>query len=165
MTQIRLSPTIRSPIRLRPMREPDLRHVFRLERLSQPTPWPMSLFRRQLRGGASCWVLERGRQIIGFGIVDFVADWAHVMNMCVAPEFRRQGLGRRLLLHLLGVASQRGFRRAWLEVRVTNRPAILLYTRLGFRTRRIRKGYYRTREGLRDCLVMVRLIGCTLATP
>ena len=149
-------------IRLRPMRESDLPRVYHLEKISQPVPWPLPFFRRELRGGVSCWVLEQDREIIGFGLVAFVEGWAHIMNMCVAPEYRRRGLGQRILLHLLRVATRGGYRRAWLEVRVTNRPAILLYRKSGFRTRRILRGYYRTREGLRDGLVMVRVLGLGL---
>lgn len=144
------------------MRESDLAGVHRLEKLSQPVPWPLPFFRRQLRGRASCWVLEKGGVIIGFGIVAFVEDWAHIMNMCVAPAYRRRGLGRRMMLHLLEIARRRQCRRVWLEVRRSNRPAILLYGKLDFRVKRIRKNYYRTRQGLRDGLVMARSIGQSL---
>ena len=142
--------------RMRPMHEPDLPGVSRLERTGQPFPWPLWCFRTQLRKGASCWVLEQGKEIIGFGIVAFAADSAHIMNMSVAPEHRRRGMGRRILLHLLAVARQRHSRRAWLEVRPTNRAAILLYRKLGFRTRQIRKGYYLARTGRQKALVMAR---------
>jgi ribosomal-protein-alanine N-acetyltransferase len=140
------------------MQASDLPQVYRLEVMSQPTPWPLWYFRRQLREGASCWVMVDGEAVIGFGIVAFVRDWAHIMNMCVAPEYRRRGLGWRIMLHLLGVVSQRRCRAVWLEVRPTNRPAIVLYRRLGFRIRQVRKGYYRNRIGPEDGLVMTRLI-------
>ena len=144
--------------RLRPMQESDLPGVYRLEILSQPVPWPLWFFRRQLRTGASCWVLEEGTEIIGFGIVAFEKDRAHIMNMCVAPAYRHHGLGRHMMLHLLGIARHRRCRRAWLEVRPTNRPAILLYRKLGFRTKLVRKGFYPSRRGRQNGLVMARPI-------
>ena len=58
-------------IRLRPMQESDLPDVHQLEVMSQPIPWPRWFFRRQLRKGASCWVLEEGNKIVGFGIIAF----------------------------------------------------------------------------------------------
>jgi ribosomal-protein-alanine N-acetyltransferase len=143
-------------IRLRPMRDADLPAVHRLEVVSQPVPWPLWFFRRQLRSDASCWVLQADEAIIGFGIVAFVKDRAHIMNMCVAPGYRRRGLGRRLMLHLLEIARQRHCRRTWLEVRRSNRPAILLYRKLGFRTRKIHKGLYPTPRGRMNGLVMSR---------
>ena len=143
-------------IRLRPMQASDLREVYRLEAMSQPVPWPLWCFRGLLRKGASCWVMETDKEIIGFGIVSFVKDWAHIMNMCVAPGYRRRGLGRRIMLQLLHVARQRHCKKAFLEVRPTNRPAIVLYRKLGFRTKQIRKNYYLTPTGRQNGLVMAR---------
>lgn len=146
----------KAAIRLRAMRTADLGPVYRLEVGSQPAPWPLSFFRRLLRKGASCWVLEDEGQIVGFGIVALAKRRAHIMNMCVAPAYRRRGLGRRLILHMLAVARRHRCGRAWLEVRVTNRPAVTLYRKLGFRTRLVAKGYYRTRCGRQNALVMAR---------
>ncbi len=145
------------------MRMSDLPGVYRLEAMSQPVPWPRWYFRALLRKKASCWVLEVGDEIIGFGIVDFVKDWAHIMNMCVVPEYRRRGLGRRIMLHLLDVARQHHCKRAWLEVRPNNRPAILLYRKLGFRTKRIRKGYYLYQARRQSGLLMARLVRASLS--
>jgi len=67
-----------------------------------------------------------------------------------------RGLWRHLMLHLLEIAKQRHCRRTWLEVRRTNRPAILLYRKLGFRTRKIHKRMYPTPRGCVNGLVMGR---------
>lgn len=138
------------------MHETDLPVVFQLERLSQPYPWPLWFFRRQMRTGASCWVLELQGEIIGFGIVKMVKHWAHIMNMCVAHNYRRQGLGRRILIHLLAVAKLNHASHAWLEVRPTNRAAILLYRKMGFRRKQIRRAYYLLPRGRQNAIVMVR---------
>lgn len=158
MTHSSVKNELPANICLRPMQESYLLGVYRLEVMSQPLPWPLWYFRRQLHKGASCWVLKEGEEIVGFGIVAFVKDRAHIMNMCVAPEYRRRGLGRHIMLHLLGVARQRCCRRVWLEVRRTNLPAIMLYRNLGFRTKQIRKGYYPTPKGRQNGLVMARPI-------
>ena len=85
------------------------------------------------------------------------------MNMCVVPEYRRRGLGRRIMLRLPDVARQRRCKRAWLEVRPNNRPAILLYRKLGFRTKLIRKGYYLKQARSQNGLIMARLVRASLA--
>jgi ribosomal-protein-alanine N-acetyltransferase len=147
---------------MRPMQESDLPAVHRLEVMSQPIPWPLWLFRRQLREGASCWVLARAREILGFGVVDLRGPRAHIMNVCIAPRYRRRGLGRRIMLQLLRVARSHHCSCAWLEVRSVNRPAILLYRRLGFRKEELRKGYYPGPGARQDGLIMVRpLTGAT----
>jgi predicted acetyltransferase len=71
--------------------------------------------------------------IVGFGIFVMVKNWAHIMNMGVAPGYRRRGLGRRIMLHMLTMAKRQHARYSWLEVRSTNYPAINLYRKLGFR--------------------------------
>jgi ribosomal-protein-alanine N-acetyltransferase len=158
MTRYPASTNVPSGIHLRAMQEADLPEVYALEVISQPAPWPRWFFRRQLRSGASCWVLEAGKQIVAFGIVAFVKDLAHIMNMCVAPDYRRRGLGRRIMLRLLGIARQRHCRGVWLEVRPTNRAAILLYRELGFRQKQVIEAYYPSPGGRRNALYMARAL-------
>lgn len=137
------------------MQEKDLRAVYKLEKLSQPRPWPSWYFRKQLRT-SSCWVLEQQGMVVGFGIVAMVKDWAHIMNMCVAPGYRRRGLGQRIMLQLLQVAKRQHSGHAWLEVRTTNNPAIRLYQKMGFRKIQIRKNYYAMPSAKENAIVMVR---------
>lgn len=143
-------------MRIRAMHAADLPAVYGLEVLGQPVPWSKSFFRRVLRRGASCWVLERDGEIFGFGIISFADSWAHIMNMAVAPAYRRRGLGRRMMLHLLRVAKQHGCRRVSLEVRPTNQAAVSLYRQLRFRFRAIHKHYYPTRGRRQDALILAR---------
>ena len=143
-------------IHFRSMQEHDLPAVYRLEKACQPMPWPCWCFRSTIRSRASCWVVEKEGEIIGFGILSIEKGRAHIMNMCVAPAHQRQGLGRRIMLHLLSIAKKKHARNAWLEVRSTNRPAILLYRKLGFRAKLIRKGYYRMRHGRKNAIIMAR---------
>ena len=142
-------------ILLRAMQEKDVVAVYKLEKLSQPRPWPRWYFRKQLRT-SSCWVLEEQGMIVGFGIVAMVKDWAHIMNMCVAPGYRRRGLGRRIMRHLLQVAKRLHASHAWLEVRPSNIPAISLYRKMDFRKIQIRKNYYVIPSGKENAIVMVR---------
>jgi ribosomal-protein-alanine N-acetyltransferase len=151
-------PVLPPSIQLRPMLESDLPGAYRLEVMSQPLPWPLWFFRRQVRQGASCWVLEEDGGIVAFGMVAFARNRAHIMNMGVAPGYRRRGLGRRIMLHLLGGARHRHCRRAWLEVRRANRSATGLYRTLGLRTKAIREGYCPARTGRRNGSLMARPI-------
>jgi ribosomal protein S18 acetylase RimI-like enzyme len=71
-----------------------------------------------------------------------VADELHVLDVVVAREARRRGVGRALVVAALDDARARGARIALLEVRRTNRAAIKLYLGAGFVAVRVRKGYY-----------------------
>jgi ribosomal protein S18 acetylase RimI-like enzyme len=61
-------------------------------------------------------------------------DLAGLFDVAVHPEFRRQGLGRRILAASAAWAAERGAKTAWLQVSAGNAPAITLYEALGLRT-------------------------------
>ena len=83
----------------------------------------------------------------------FVAEEAgEITNVAVVPAFRRKGIGRKLMEHLLTEAPLCGVGDCTLEVRAGNSPAISLYESLGFRIEGIRPGFYtKPRE---DALIM-----------
>jgi ribosomal-protein-alanine N-acetyltransferase len=140
---------------IRSMHNRDLPAVYRLEKACQPIAWPYWYFRRAL-ASSSCWVVEKNSEIIGFGILRMEKSHAHIMNICVAPEHQHQGLGKRIMLHLLSVAKKMHARDSWLEVRSTNRIAIILYRKLGYRSISIRKNYYPMRRGRQNAIIMAR---------
>lgn len=76
--------------------------------------------------------------LVGFLIVHRFDDEAHIINLVVLPEFRRQGTARLLLDDLLSTSV----RDVFLEVRETNTAAISLYLSAGFELTGIRKEYY-----------------------
>jgi ribosomal-protein-alanine N-acetyltransferase len=127
---------------VRPMLEEDLRQVFALEEQAYPFPWTMGIFRDCLRVGYCCWVLTMDDQVIGYGVMSVVIDEAHILNICIDPQWQRQGLGEKLLRRLLKVASQHGADMVFLEVRVGNGAALRLYDKVGFIEVGQRKGYY-----------------------
>ena len=77
---------------------------------------------------------------------------AHLISIAVLREYRRRGIGSALLQHTIQAAKEeRDIISVYLEVRVSNEPAIRLYKRFGFRPVRIIRGYYRDGE---DAYVM-----------
>jgi ribosomal-protein-alanine N-acetyltransferase len=133
----------------------DLSAVLRLDRQVYPQPWPAYFFRRLLRANAECWVYEGRGAVIGYAIMQYHQEWAHIMNICIAATYRRQGLGRRMMSHLMRAAHRHGAKRAWLEVKPTNRAAIALYQSMGYQFAKRKKGYYRFGpQRQHDALVM-----------
>ena len=82
------------------------------------------------------------------------AGEAHVVNLCIKPELRQQGLGGRMLTHVMSQARRLGVETMLLEVRPTNLIAIRLYMSMGFDEIGIRKGYYPARHGREDALIL-----------
>ena len=109
--------------------------------------WVLLLLSPRAAGGA-----ERG--IRAYVVLRLAADELQVMNLGVVPEHRRQGLARWLMGFALELGARRGARRALLEVRRSNQPALALYASLGFVPLGVRPGYYQSpRE---DAVVLLR---------
>lgn len=145
--------------RIRPMRASDLPLVMHNENRSYSHPWTEGVFRDCLAGMYHCWVLENERRRpVGHVVVQMVLDEAHVLNLCVAPEHQRQGLGKGLLQFTIEQAKLLNAVTLFLEVRVGNEAAQGLYRRAGFSEIGRRKGYYPAESGREDGVVMVRAL-------
>ena len=141
---------------LRPMRELDLPSVLSIERASYEFPWNEAIFRDCLRVGYHCLVYSNHRRLQGYGIMSMGAGECHLLNICIHPDHRTQGLGSNLISHLLKVARQAFARVALLEVRLSNKIAYELYCRMGFNEIGVREDYYPARRGREDALLLAR---------
>lgn len=83
-----------------------------------------------------------GDVLTGYCFSSFVLQEAELMNLCVLPGYRRQGLGSELLLHLKELLVRNGVTELFLEVRAGNLGAQALYRKMGFEKVGLRRGYY-----------------------
>lgn len=136
------------------MRVEDLEAVMAIEEQSFPTPWSRGAYQRELTENpyAVYLVAECQGEVAGYIGCWILIDEAHITNVAVHPQFRRLGIGGRLLGAVLTEAAVRGSRRATLEVRPSNFGAQTLYQKYGFSFHGVRKNYYTdTHE---DALIM-----------
>jgi ribosomal-protein-alanine N-acetyltransferase len=145
---------VKPQIRVRAMCPGDLATVSAMEVASYEFPWSAGIFGDCLKAGHSCWVLTVDAVIVGYGILSVGAGEAHVLNLCIAPTRRSQGLGLHLLQRLIGVAGWNHAARIFLEVRPSNAHAIALYLSVGFHEIGRRPRYYPARDGREDAIVM-----------
>jgi ribosomal-protein-alanine N-acetyltransferase len=75
-----------------------------------------------------------------------IAKKGHVISLAVLSEHRGKGIARALLSKALGSIAEYGVGECYLEVRVSNKPALDLYQNMGFEIARTIKGYYRNGE-------------------
>jgi len=134
----------------------DLEPIHAIEQRSYPYPWSVGIFGDCLRIGYCCRVIETADAICAYAVLSAAAGEAHLLNLCVAPEHRRRGLGQLLLDHVEVEARLLTARRLFLEVRPSNEGAISLYRQHGFRVIGRRPGYYPAERQREDALVMVR---------
>jgi [ribosomal protein S18]-alanine N-acetyltransferase len=144
-------------IELRRLMLDDLGEIEEIERRSYPTPWSRSMFAGELAKPSSICLGafeadDEDGALVGYLIVSRYVDAWHVMNVAVDPEQRRRGVATMLLERLFELTADDARRGYTLEVRVTNRNAIGLYERLGFRSRGLRRGYYT--DNREDALIM-----------
>lgn len=147
---------------LRPMRDPDVPAVLRLETAAYPYPWTEGIFRDCLRVGYCCWVAMRRREVVGYGVMSVGSGECHILNLCVHPDWQGRWLGRKMLRQLLAIGVTHGAGTAFLEVRASNRRAIALYEAEGFCEAGVRRGYYPTPDGREDAVIMARSLSALL---
>lgn len=137
-------------------RKKDLEAVWAIERASFSHPWTLAMFQEELaKIPSTLYVLTEvpGNRVLGYSCFWSLSGELQLVNIAVHPDLRGQGLGGKLLTHLLREAESREAEKIFLEVRPSNRAAIGLYERLGFKVLYRRPRYY-TPEG-EDALVMV----------
>lgn len=133
--------------------EEDLDEIMEIEQLSFTTPWSKYAFIHEIEFPNSVFdVIKMDGKVVGYGGFWHIVDEAHISNIAVHPRYRRRGLGRKMLTHLLEQAVERGANKATLEVRRSNIAAQRLYDSFGFELIAVRKNYY-VDEG-EDALIM-----------
>jgi len=141
--------------KIRRMKENDLQEVVEIERLSFPSPWPKESFLLELQNPYSnLFVWEEEGEILGYIIWRVIAGEVHILNISVHPKMRRMGIGKKLMEFCL--EEEKGSHHIFLEVRVSNKPAIKLYEKLGFRKIARIKNYYNFPK--QDAFLMFKLL-------
>ena len=133
---------------IRPLTIDDLEAVVALEAANAPNPWSEGVFRDELAAENRIYLAADDEGLVGFAGVMVVADEAHVTNLLVEPDRRRQGIGLELMKSLVEASVAAGARHLTLEVRSRNEAARALYARLGLAPVGVRKGYYGNDDAL-----------------
>lgn len=157
------------PLAIAPASRDDLDAIDEIERHSFKSPWSRATFEGELsREWAYLDVARLAGRIVAFCnywlVTPRSADAAsaerpafgelHVLAIATHPDVRGRGIGGQVLAHVLEAARVAGCTLATLEVRRSNRPAIALYERAGFKTVHVRARYYQ--DDGEDALVMLR---------
>ena len=130
---------------IRKMTLKDLEQVVAIDQVSFSLPWPARSFQFELTDNAASrsWVVGLDGRVIAMLVGWFIVDELHVATIAIHPEFRRQGLGKSILLHALCSAKEEGAVKAFLEVRESNEVAQKMYRNFGFVEDGRRPGYYK----------------------
>jgi len=128
---------------LRSMTEADLDQIMAIENACFAAPWSYDeMWAECSNEMAHYLVAECEGRVAAYGGYWLIVDEAHITNIATSPDFRRRGIGEKLVRALMAQAKEQGAWAMTLEVRVSNTPARTLYEKCGFTLAGIRPGYY-----------------------
>lgn len=132
----------------------DLAQVVAIDTASFSLPWPERSFRFEITDNPAsrAWVAEIDGKIVGMIVAWLLVDDAHIATLATHPDFRRQGIARKLLIFSLQSMMSEGALTSVLEVRESNAAAQEMYRKFGFEESGRRPRYYRDND--EDAILM-----------
>lgn len=109
--------------------------------------WTVSVFKQELQNEHSeYFVCLQDEKIVGFAGIWTAIDDIHITNIVTKKTCRNQGIGTKLLEHLIKIAKQKNLPSLTLEVNENNKSAISIYEKHHFQKIGQRKNYYKQNE-------------------
>jgi len=143
-----------SPFTLRQFRPSDIDKVMYINQVSLPENYSSYFFMDLFEQFPETFIVAEGDgEIMGYimcrvetGLPSFrsfdIPKRGHIISIGVLPQYRNRGVGRALVQKALQAMTKYKAKECYLEVRVSNLPAINLYEKLGFKVTKIAKSYY-----------------------
>lgn len=131
------------PVALCTLSRSSVDDLVRIDQIASPVPWNSRQFAGEF-SNPNCVIFgaRAQGQLVGYAACHKVVDEVHIQNIAVHKSFQGQGIGRALMVYLLGEFYSQTFKWATLEVRESNRVARGLYESLGFKEVGSRGNYY-----------------------
>jgi len=156
---------VQTTFTLRRFQPTDLEKVMHINQVCLPENYSSFFFMDLFERFPETFIVaEVYGEIVGYimcrietGLPDFgllgITRRGHVISIAVLPEHQRKGLGEALMQETMTRMKTYKAKECYLEVRVSNTPAVNLYKKLGFETSKVVHGYYADGE---DAAVMTR---------
>lgn len=134
----------------------DLDRIIELEIQCFKSPWSMSDFLYELQENPfAYYVVLKEKEAIGAYLGIWIDEnRAQITTIGVDPMQRGKGFAKMLMEHMIEVCRTKGVKTYSLEVRVSNKAAISLYEKYGFKQVGLRKAYYQ--DNHEDAYLMVK---------
>jgi len=135
------------------MKEDDIDAILDISSLSFSICWSKNSYMQELTNPVARYLVAKiDNNVVGFLGTWIVLDESHITNIAVHPNYRKQGIASKLLRELLNYCKNQGCVAYTLEVRSSNKAALALYEKHGFKQDGVRKGYYE--DNKEDALLM-----------
>lgn len=136
------------------MKQEHIDEVLKIEETCFHIPWTREDFQREINENkmAIYRIASVHGKIVGYAGMWHVVNEGQVTNVAVLPEYRRHGVGNAIMEEFIKIAKEYEMIGITLEVKMSNLPAQMLYTKFGFKPEGFRKNYYKdTNE---DAIIM-----------
>lgn len=142
------------PVIIKEASNEDISDIAELEKATFSSPWSMNAIGESIAAGTHFFTAHYGSGFAGYIGISAIADEGYIANIAVKEQFRGKGIGTMLVDRCIQLGLKTGLKFISLEVRPSNRQAISLYERLGFKNEGRRKNFYvNPRE---DAIIMTR---------
>ena len=147
-------------VTIQKMNVQDLEEVVSMETSSSLTPWSKNIFIKEIENYFShCFVIKTEepphQPVIGYICFRNVTDESELLNLCVHPQYRQLGIGKKLMEYYMDYCSRKGIKTFYLEVNSSNGSAIHLYQCFSYQSFGMRKNFY---QGKLDALLMMKKV-------
>jgi len=158
-TILAVGTSVQTTFKIRRFKPADLEQVMHINRTCLPENYSSFFFTNLYeRFPATFIVAEENSKVVGYamcrierGIPSFkiigLAKKGHLISIAVLPEYQRQSIGYALMQEVMQTMLLYEATECFLEVRVSNTPAVDLYKKMGFRIVRTKRSYYADGEG------------------
>ncbi len=136
----------------------DIDQVAQLDASAFEFAWSRNDFESSLKAGHSFLLLKEEESLLGMAVYMQIFEQSELLTIAVAPDQQGKGYGKLILNEVMARLAAHGAESLFLEVRESNERARNLYRNAGFQEISRRKGYYPTRDGREDAIVMQKLL-------
>lgn len=121
----------------------DIKSISEIEKSCFSCPWTEKMLEQSFDSGCSFVLCEQDGMPVGYAGIYPSGD---ITNIAVTFNYRGKGYGTQLVRAIIGIAKEIGTDGVFLEVRPSNKVAIKVYEKCGFKQISCRKRYYEDGE-------------------
>ncbi len=128
---------------LKKLTKEDVDGLYEVSSLSLKETWSLGSIEQELSNKFARYIVcKDGDKVIGFIGAWLIASEGQITNLAVHPDYRKKGIGKKLMKSLISSLKEEDCNAITLEVRESNTVAKNLYKNLGFLSEGIRKNFY-----------------------
>ena len=144
---------VMSNLEIREFNINDIEELYEVELTSFTDPWSKESFKDELNNEIAHYLVGSiNNKLVAYIGAWFILDEAHITNVAVKSDFRRQKIAKQLITAFIVLAKKHQITSITLEVRASNIPAQSLYQQFGFEKQGLRKRYYA--DNNEDAIIM-----------